>query len=148
MWSHFHNAYSNLKVVQWNIWYAVILCGYLQIITYMQVFWIEIEPNMEIAWNGAVDAVLTTLAALTALVQGIFMLDDQNHFKVYWFCLLLRQWKEELFYFVVGRRIYTSLTLAIYFIAPFMHSAFFMYMYVCKQFCISIMNIYTHMFFF
>lgn len=91
MWSHFHNAYSNLKVVQWNIWYAVILCGYLQIITYMQVLWIEIEPNMEIAWNGAVDAVLTTLAALTALVQGIFMLDDQNHFKVYWFYLLLRQ---------------------------------------------------------
>uniref|UniRef100_A0A0A1XPW3 Thiamine transporter 1 n=1 Tax=Zeugodacus cucurbitae TaxID=28588 RepID=A0A0A1XPW3_ZEUCU len=70
LWSHFYNAYSNLKVVQWSIWYAVSLCGYLQIITYMQVLWIEIEPNMEIAWNGAVDAVLTALAAIMALAAG------------------------------------------------------------------------------
>lgn len=70
LWSHFSNAYSNLKVVQWSIWYAVSLCGYLQIIAYMQVLWIEIKPNMEISWNGAVDAVLTALAALMALAAG------------------------------------------------------------------------------
>ncbi|XP_067645984.1 thiamine transporter 1-like [Eurosta solidaginis] len=70
LWSHFYNAYSNLKVVQWSIWYAISLCGYLQIISYIQVLWIEIEPNIEIAWNGAVDAVLTALAALMALAAG------------------------------------------------------------------------------
>lgn len=70
LWSHFYNAYSNLKVVQWSIWYAVSLCGYLQILTYIQVLWIEIEPNIEIAWNGAVDAILTALAALMALAAG------------------------------------------------------------------------------
>ncbi|XP_036341088.1 thiamine transporter 1 [Rhagoletis pomonella] len=70
LWSHVYNAYSNLRVVQWSIWYAVNLCGYLQIIAYMQVLWIEIEPNMEISWNGGVDAVLTSLGALMALAAG------------------------------------------------------------------------------
>ncbi|XP_011198870.2 thiamine transporter 1 [Bactrocera dorsalis] len=70
LWSHFYNAYSNLKVVQWSMWYAISLCGYLQILTYIQVLWIEIEPNKEIAWNGAVDAILTLLAALMALAAG------------------------------------------------------------------------------
>ncbi|CAD6991683.1 thiamine transporter 1 [Ceratitis capitata] len=70
IWSHFYNAYSNLKVVQWSIWYAVSLCGFLQVIMYMQVLWIEIEPDIGIAWNGAVDAVLTALAALMALAAG------------------------------------------------------------------------------
>ncbi|XP_053947661.1 thiamine transporter 1-like [Anastrepha ludens] len=70
LWSHFYNAYSNLKVVQWSIWYAVNLAGYLQIISYIQVLWIEIEPHSEIAWNGSVDAVLTALSALMALAAG------------------------------------------------------------------------------
>ncbi|XP_067645968.1 thiamine transporter 1-like [Eurosta solidaginis] len=70
LWSHFYNAYSNLRVVQWSIWYAVSLCGYLQIVFYTQVLWIKIEPNMEVALNGGVDAVLTALATVMALVAG------------------------------------------------------------------------------
>jgi len=31
----------------------------------MQVLWKVIEPEPQIAWNGAVDAVLTALAALS-----------------------------------------------------------------------------------
>ncbi|KAH8312715.1 hypothetical protein KR044_012438 [Drosophila immigrans] len=70
LWQHFHNAYTNPRVVQWSLWYAIGLAGYLQVTYYMQVLWKEIEPTPHIAWNGAVDAVLTALAALSALAAG------------------------------------------------------------------------------
>lgn len=70
LWQHFHNAYTNPRVVQWSLWYAIGLAGYLQVTYYMQVLWKFIEPEPQIAWNGAVDAVLTALAALSALAAG------------------------------------------------------------------------------
>ncbi|KAH8358648.1 hypothetical protein KR093_001516 [Drosophila rubida] len=70
LWQHFHNAYTNPRVVQWSLWYAIGLAGYLQVTYYMQVLWKVIEPEPQIAWNGAVDAVLTALAALCALAAG------------------------------------------------------------------------------
>uniref|UniRef100_A0A1I8PS62 Uncharacterized protein n=1 Tax=Stomoxys calcitrans TaxID=35570 RepID=A0A1I8PS62_STOCA len=70
LWTHFRNAYTNLKVVQWSLWYAVGLCGYLQVTAYVQLMWKDIEPTPDIAWNGAVDAIFTALAALCALVAG------------------------------------------------------------------------------
>ncbi|XP_017083787.2 thiamine transporter 1 [Drosophila eugracilis] len=70
LWLHFRNAYTNPRVVQWSLWYAIGLAGYLQVISYVQVLWKVIEPKPLIAWNGAVDAVLTALAALSALGAG------------------------------------------------------------------------------
>ncbi|XP_017858689.1 PREDICTED: thiamine transporter 1 isoform X1 [Drosophila arizonae] len=70
LWQHFHNAYTNPRVIQWSLWYAIGLAGYLQVTYYMQVLWKVIEPEPQIAWNGAVDAVLTALAALSALAAG------------------------------------------------------------------------------
>ncbi|XP_055848935.1 thiamine transporter 1 [Episyrphus balteatus] len=70
LWSHFKNAYTNVKVVQWSIWYAVGVCGYFQVISYIQVLWISIEEQPETVWNGAVDAILTLLAAIFALIAG------------------------------------------------------------------------------
>ncbi|XP_055906315.1 thiamine transporter 1 [Eupeodes corollae] len=70
LWSHFKNAYTNVKVVQWSIWYAVGVCGYFQVISYIQVLWISMESNPETVWNGAVDAILTLLAAIFALAAG------------------------------------------------------------------------------
>ncbi|KAH8420893.1 hypothetical protein KR222_008440 [Zaprionus bogoriensis] len=70
LWQHFYNAYTNPRVVQWSLWYAIGLAGYLQVTYYMQVLWKVIEPEPQIAWNGATDAVLTALAALCALVAG------------------------------------------------------------------------------
>ncbi|XP_017955436.1 thiamine transporter 1 isoform X2 [Drosophila navojoa] len=70
LWQHFHNAYTNPRVLQWSLWYAIGLAGYLQVTYYMQVLWKVIEPEPQIAWNGAVDAVLTALAALSALAAG------------------------------------------------------------------------------
>lgn len=70
LWLHFRNAYTNPRVVQWSLWYAIGLAGYLQVTYYVQVLWKVIEPEPVIAWNGAVDAVLTALAALSALAAG------------------------------------------------------------------------------
>ncbi|XP_068156249.1 thiamine transporter 1-like isoform X2 [Drosophila tropicalis] len=70
LWSHFYNAYTNPRVLQWSLWYAIGLAGYLQVTYYMQVLWKVIEPEPQIAWNGAVDAVLTALAAMMALAAG------------------------------------------------------------------------------
>lgn len=39
LWSHFHSAYTNPMVLQWSLWYAIALAGYLQVTTYMQVVW-------------------------------------------------------------------------------------------------------------
>ncbi|XP_017046971.1 thiamine transporter 1 [Drosophila ficusphila] len=70
LWLHFRNAYTNPRVIQWSLWYSIGLAGYLQVTYYMQVLWKEIEPEPKMAWNGAVDAVLTALAALCALAAG------------------------------------------------------------------------------
>ncbi|KAH8351294.1 hypothetical protein KR084_003028 [Drosophila pseudotakahashii] len=70
LWLHFRNAYTNSRVIQWSLLYAIGLAGYLQVTYYVQVLWKVIEPEPQIAWNGAVDAVLTALAALAALAAG------------------------------------------------------------------------------
>ncbi|KAH8292162.1 hypothetical protein KR054_006451 [Drosophila jambulina] len=70
--SHFHSAYTNPLVVQWSLWYAMSLAGFLQVTTYMQVVWKSYENEPTIAWNGAVDAALTLLSAVFALLAGYF----------------------------------------------------------------------------
>ncbi|KAH8420806.1 hypothetical protein KR222_005454 [Zaprionus bogoriensis] len=70
LWTHFHSAYTNPLVLQWSLWYAVGLAGYLQVTTYMQVVWTSFDNVPNVIWNGAVDAALTALAALFALIAG------------------------------------------------------------------------------
>ncbi|XP_062124028.1 thiamine transporter 1 [Drosophila sulfurigaster albostrigata] len=70
LWSHFRSAYSNPMVLQWSLWYAIALAGYLQVTTYMQVVWKSFEDEPTIVWNGGVDAALTALAALSTLLAG------------------------------------------------------------------------------
>lgn len=72
LWSHFRSAYTNSLVVQWSLWYAISLAGFLQITTYMQVVWKSFENEPTIAWNGAVDVALTLLSAVFALLAGYF----------------------------------------------------------------------------
>uniref|UniRef100_A0A6P4EYK2 Thiamine transporter 2 n=1 Tax=Drosophila rhopaloa TaxID=1041015 RepID=A0A6P4EYK2_DRORH len=72
LWSHFRSAYTNTLVVQWSLWYAISLAGFLQITTYMQVVWKSFENEPTIAWNGAVDVALTLLSAVFALLAGYF----------------------------------------------------------------------------
>ncbi|XP_037732185.1 thiamine transporter 2 [Drosophila subpulchrella] len=72
LWSHFRSAYTNHLVIQWSLWYAISLSGFLQITTYMQVVWKSFANEPTIAWNGAVDVALTLLSAVFALLAGYF----------------------------------------------------------------------------
>ncbi|KAH8382296.1 hypothetical protein KR009_002774 [Drosophila setifemur] len=72
LWAHFRSAYTHSLVVQWSLWYAMCLAGFLQISTYMQVVWKSFENEPTIVWNGGVDAALTLLSAVFALLAGYF----------------------------------------------------------------------------
>jgi solute carrier family 19 (thiamine transporter), member 2/3 len=47
LWLHFKTAYTNKQVLQWSIWYALAMCGYFQIVSYIQVLWADIVGNSE-----------------------------------------------------------------------------------------------------
>lgn len=70
MWSQFKCAYSNRQILLWSIWYAFGLCGFLQVLTYVQMLWIEIDNRPEVMWNGAVEAIATLLSATIALLAS------------------------------------------------------------------------------
>jgi thiamine transporter 2/3 len=55
LWKHFVQAYTNYRVVKWSAWWALSTCGYLQIVSYIQLLWkITVQPSDKI-YNGAVD---------------------------------------------------------------------------------------------
>lgn len=112
LWQHFRSAYTNGRVIQWSLWYAIGLAGYLQVTYYVQVLWKVIEPDPDIAWNGAVDAVLTALAALCALAAGYLHTGRLNPrtsllilailSAVEGGCVLICCWTEDIYWSYVG----------------------------------------------
>lgn len=73
---HFINSFSNLYVLKWSLWFALSTCGYIQAQTYMQPLWTAIvdDPDKPI-YNGAVEALLTVLGFLGALLAGVMKAD-------------------------------------------------------------------------
>lgn len=63
-------AYSNRHVLLWSVWYAVCICCFFQVIFYVQILWVSIDNRAEVIWNGAVEACVTLLAALIALLAS------------------------------------------------------------------------------
>lgn len=78
LWLHFRNAYTNSMVLQWSLWYIVNLCGYLQVVNYIQVLWKVIDSSPLVVWNGAVDAILTLLGAGLSLAAGYIFTGKTN----------------------------------------------------------------------
>lgn len=70
IWVHFKTSYSKKTVILWSCYYAIALCLFNQIAAYIQVLWISIDDTQEVIYNGAVEAVLTLLAAVFSLVAG------------------------------------------------------------------------------
>ncbi|XP_059613858.1 thiamine transporter 2-like [Phlebotomus argentipes] len=70
LWQHFIAGYSNRTVFQWSLWWALAMCGFLQVQTYIQPLWQQIDDGRETFWNGAVEAALTLLGAISALLAG------------------------------------------------------------------------------
>lgn len=44
----FVQAYTNRQVVLWSVWYACGLCGFLQVLNYVQSLWIAIDNRPEV----------------------------------------------------------------------------------------------------
>lgn len=70
LWSHFTEAYTNAVVIQWSLWWALAMCGYLLVQSYVQLLWKEIDSDQENFFNGAVEAVLTLLSACGTFAAG------------------------------------------------------------------------------
>lgn len=48
LWKHFVSAYTNWHVIQWSLWYALAMCGFIQVQAYIQILWALIQPNTEV----------------------------------------------------------------------------------------------------
>ncbi|XP_053694288.1 thiamine transporter 1-like [Sabethes cyaneus] len=70
IWIHFKSAFTNLTVLQWSIWYALAMAGYIQVIAYVQALWSEVDSDQPASWNGAVEAAVTLLGAVVSLLAG------------------------------------------------------------------------------
>lgn len=84
LWLHFKMAYTNREVVKWSVWYALGMCGYIQIISYCQVLWDHIDSSQEILWNGAVEAALTLFGTIVALGAGYLTNERLGQKKRLW----------------------------------------------------------------
>lgn len=91
LWQHFLESYSNLKVIQWSVWWALAMAGFLMVQIYVQLLWQEIDYGRENLLNAGVEAALTLFGAIAAFLAGLL---TSKTFKKYdlWiltFCSLL-----------------------------------------------------------
>nr|CAH7712946.1 unnamed protein product [Callosobruchus chinensis] len=80
MGAHFCNSFRNTYVLKWSLWYALSTCSFIQVQTYMQPLWsviVEDPEHKSVLYNGAVQAILTVLGFLGALLAGILKADWQ-----------------------------------------------------------------------
>lgn len=72
MRAHFTSSFRNTYVIKWSLWYALSMCGFIQVQTYMQPLWTQIVgDNTQPIYNGAVEAALTILGFVGALLAGV-----------------------------------------------------------------------------
>lgn len=68
LWDDFIRAFTNNHVVKWSLWWAFATCGYLQVISYIQLLWqnaFEFQNNRYddiYIFNGAVEATYTIIS--------------------------------------------------------------------------------------
>ncbi|XP_076752468.1 thiamine transporter 2 [Xylocopa sonorina] len=70
LWKDVIQAYTNNHVLRWSIWWSYSTCGYLQVISYIQLLWqTAVSPEDKI-YNGAVDFICTITGAITVFCIG------------------------------------------------------------------------------
>ena len=62
LWFDFKSSYSNAYMLKWSLWWAFAMCGYFQVLNYIQPLWETIAPTETTLYNGAVEAVHTFLS--------------------------------------------------------------------------------------
>ena len=91
LWLHFLQAYSNKTVLVWSVWWSLAMGGFLQIQSYVQLLWQDIDPDQENFYNGAVEAALTLFGAISCLIAGGISSEKFEKFDMWilTFCSLL-----------------------------------------------------------
>lgn len=91
LWNHFLQAYSNKTVLVWSIWWSLAMGGFLQIQSYVQLLWQDIDPHQENFFNGGVEATLTLFGAISCLIAGVISSEKFEKFDMWilTFCSLL-----------------------------------------------------------
>lgn len=76
---HFKQFSSNKYVMKWSFWWALATCGFIQVTTYVQPLWEEVNAEEARSYyNGAVEALLTLLGFIGALIAGVSKVDWEN----------------------------------------------------------------------
>ncbi|KAJ8940041.1 hypothetical protein NQ314_010873 [Rhamnusium bicolor] len=76
MGTHFTNSFSNKYILKWSLWFSLSMCGFIQVYTYIQPLWtVTVDDPNESIYNGAVEAVLTVLGFMVALLAGVLKVD-------------------------------------------------------------------------
>lgn len=75
LWRDFKHAYSNIYVLKWSLWWCVATCGFLQVLTYVQLLWDSIlnenkNEEQQLLYNAAVEAIYTIIGAVSSLACG------------------------------------------------------------------------------
>ncbi|KFB48653.1 AGAP006349-PA-like protein [Anopheles sinensis] len=70
LWHHLIAAYRQIPVVQWSLWWALAMAGFIQVQVYVQLLWHEIDQDQGTLFNGGAEALLTLLGAASAMVAG------------------------------------------------------------------------------
>lgn len=91
LWDHFIQAYSNRTILIWSIWWSLAMGGFLQIQSYVQLLWQDIDPKQENFFNGGVEAALTLFGAISCLTAGFISSEKFEKFDLWilTFCSLL-----------------------------------------------------------
>ena len=64
----FLKFYSNLSLLKWSIWWALAMCGVLQVGNYVQSLWKNIAGDHSHEYNGLVEAIATLCSAGAAFI--------------------------------------------------------------------------------
>lgn len=66
--SDFWKFYSQLSLLKWSVWWALAMCGVLQVGNYVQSLWKEVASSSGVGheYNGVVEALATLCAAAAA----------------------------------------------------------------------------------
>ncbi|XP_064537349.1 thiamine transporter 1 [Drosophila montana] len=80
LWYHLVSSYTNPIVLMWSIWWALAICGQVQVISYIQFLWKEQAPEHQSNYNGGVEAVATLLGAIGAILAGMLNSNSRRSF--------------------------------------------------------------------
>lgn len=83
LWQHFIQAYSDVTVLIWSIWWSLAMAGFLQIQSYVQLLWQDIDPEQKSFYNGYAEAALTLFGAISCLIAGFISSEKFEKFDMW-----------------------------------------------------------------